>query len=65
MEQPLRVKKMMTKRMKRGTGRVRKMKRTVRKTTPKKRAVWTRMKIEDGQEEDHFGGEGDHGAVLM
>ena len=47
MEQPLRVKKMMTKRMKRGTRRVRKMKRTVRKTTPKKRAVWTRtwMKI--------------------
>ena len=33
MEQPLRVKKMMTKRMKRGTRRVMKMKRTVRHTS--------------------------------
>ena len=37
-----RVKKMMSKRIERGTRRVRKMKRIVRKTTPKKRAVWTR-----------------------
>ena len=49
MEQPLRVKKMMTKRMKRGTRRVRKMKRTVRKTTPKKGAVWTRTLMKMGR----------------
>ena len=46
MEQPLRVKKMMTKRMKRGTRRVRKMKRIVRETTPKKRAVWTIERVD-------------------